>query len=275
MTTPSRLPPAPPSSAPTRPKPSVPWGPIKTNKNGYRVLLYGVGGIGKTSLAASAPGPVLFIDFDNSLPRLTGELGEKADGIRIFEAKGWAEVIATLGNYDLFGDIKTIVIDPTTKLEELSHDWVVANVPTAKGNKVANIEAYGYKEGYSHAFDQWLKLLSILEQHMLAGRNIINVCHSESANIANASGENFLCYEPRLSRSTQGNVREKLFEWSDFALFYAYDVAVKDGKAKGGGSRTLYTHPEAWFKAKARGFDKDFITPDFANLGDVWAQLFV
>ena len=41
------------------------------------------------------------------------------------------------------------------------------------------------------------------------------------------------------------------------------------------GSRTLYTHPEAWFKAKARGFEKDYIVPDFANLGDVWAQLFV
>lgn len=274
MTTISKIP-APPVQMPRRPATMVPWGPIKTNKNGYRALLYGVGGVGKSSLAANAPWPVMYVDFDNSLPLLRNELGSVADGVHSYQADGWAEVLSTLGSYDLFGGIKTIVIDPTTKLEELSHVWVVANVPTAKGNKVANIEAYGFKEGYRHAFDQWLKLLSILEQHVFAGRNVILVCHSESANIANASGENFLCYEPRLSRSAQGNVREKLFEWCDHVLFYAYDVAVKDGKAMGGGSRTLYTHPEAWFKAKARGFDKDFIVPDFANLGEVWAQLFV
>ncbi len=37
---------------------------------GHRVGLFGPGGIGKTTLAATAPGPVGFIDLDDSLPIL-------------------------------------------------------------------------------------------------------------------------------------------------------------------------------------------------------------
>jgi len=41
--------------------------------SGHRIVLYGPGGIGKTTLAAGLPGPVAFIDLDESLPRLRGQ----------------------------------------------------------------------------------------------------------------------------------------------------------------------------------------------------------
>src|SRR3990167_6064968 len=35
-----------------------------------RIMIYGAGGIGKSSLALSAPGPVAYFDLDESLPHL-------------------------------------------------------------------------------------------------------------------------------------------------------------------------------------------------------------
>ena len=54
----------------------VVFGSIEQPK-GQRVLLYGTGGIGKTTLACQAPGPVAFIDADESLSILRGQLKEQ------------------------------------------------------------------------------------------------------------------------------------------------------------------------------------------------------
>src|SRR5690348_5452770 len=43
---------------------------------GHRVVIFGPGGIGKTTFVAQAPGPVSFIDSDESLPRLSISLEE-------------------------------------------------------------------------------------------------------------------------------------------------------------------------------------------------------
>lgn len=267
---------APPPSAPPPRAATVPWGPIKDEKIGRRVCIYGQGGMGKTSLAAHAPGNILFMDFDKSLPVLKTQLGDATKKLASYTPDDWPGILSTLGAYENFAGIDSIVIDTATKAEELSQKWVVANVPTEKGVKVANIEAYGFKTGYRHAFDQWLKLLSILDQHVAKGRNVVFVCHLENSNAANPGGEDFLRAEPRLCRSMQGNLREKIFEWCDFVLYLDEEKAVsKEGKAAGNGSRAIYTSPQAWFKAKKRGPCAEIIYPDADNLADVWTQLFV
>src|ERR1017187_8141484 len=65
---------------PPPPRKRVAFGTIQPQ--GHRILLYGPGGIGKTTLAASSPGPVAFIDLDESMPVLRSQLPADRD-IRI------------------------------------------------------------------------------------------------------------------------------------------------------------------------------------------------
>ena len=51
---------------------------------GHRIGIFGPGGIGKTTLAATAPGPVAFFDLDDSLP----VLGPSLDGCDVRRVDG-------------------------------------------------------------------------------------------------------------------------------------------------------------------------------------------
>ena len=111
---------------------------------GHRVGVYGPGGIGKTTLASTAPGPVVFIDLDDSLPILKPSLGE-LDVRRVAGLTGWQDMRDALhsGGWD---DIRTIVIDSATKAEEMALEWTLRNVRHEKDNVVIRrIEDYGFE----------------------------------------------------------------------------------------------------------------------------------
>jgi hypothetical protein len=94
-------------------KKQVSFGAVKS-AGGHRVLLYGPGGIGKTTLAAQLPGPVAFIDLDESLPILRLDGVHQVNGIAV-----WQDLRDALAS-DGWDSIKTIVIDTATKAEELA-----------------------------------------------------------------------------------------------------------------------------------------------------------
>ena len=131
-------------SMPAPPQTRVTFGKIKPGV-GHRIVLYGPGGIGKTTLAATAPGPVAFFDLDDSLPVLGDQL--KACDLRIVTGvDGWADLRAAL-NRPGWDDIKTIVIDSATRSEELATTWVLEQVSheTGKSIKIERIEDYGIR----------------------------------------------------------------------------------------------------------------------------------
>ena len=66
---------APPRNGQPAPQARVSFGKI-ADGTGHRVVVFGPGGIGKTTLAATAPGPVAFFDMDDSLPRLRASFAE-------------------------------------------------------------------------------------------------------------------------------------------------------------------------------------------------------
>ncbi len=65
----------------------VAFGKIAT-ATGHRILLYGPGGIGKTTLSAQLPGPVAFIDLDESLPRLKPQFDAAGIGGNVVPVDG-------------------------------------------------------------------------------------------------------------------------------------------------------------------------------------------
>lgn len=257
-------PPAPPASTAKR----IAFGKI-AEAAGHRVLIYGPGGIGKTTLATLAPGPVAFIDLDESLPRLRSQLTTVP---HVLDVSSWLDLRTALQS-DGWESVKTIVIDSVTRAEELCIAHTLATVKHEKGHNVARIEDYGYGKGYQFVFDTFLPLLGDLDRHCRAGRNVILIAHDCTTPVPNPSGEDWLRYEPRLQSPSSGkaSVRLRTKEWSDHTLFLGYDVEVnKEGKGKGSGTRTLWTSELPHCMAKSRTSQE--VIPIVPG-ADVWSQI--
>jgi len=267
--------PPPPPPMMTAQRKKVQFGTISTTA-ADRIVLYGPGGIGKTSLAAQLPGPVAFIDLDESLSKLKGYLTERGIIQNIVPVEGtatWADLRAALQS-DGWDKIKSIVIDTGTKAEELAIAHTLGCVTKDAGAVAKNIEDYGYGKGYTHVFDTFLPLLSDLDRHRRDGRNVVIICHDCTATVPNPDGEDWIRYEPRLQSPASGkaSIRLRVREWADHVLFMGYDVNVtKDGKAKGSGTKTIYTSELPHFMAKSRTCQMAIPVGD--DGAAVWAEI--
>ena len=254
---------------------TVTFGQVSTTA-GHRIVLYGPGGIGKTTLATQLPGPVAFFDLDESLARLKGYLTEHHDMENIMPVAGvmtWSELRSALQS-EGWDKIKTIVIDTGTKAEELAIAHTLGSVTKDTGAVAKNIEDYGYGKGYMHVFDTFLPLLADLDRHCRTGRNVAIICHDCTTTVPNPAGEDWLRYEPRLQSPGSGkaSIRLRVREWADHVLFMGYDLDVnKKGKARGAGTKTLYTSELPYFMAKSRTCQQAIPVGEDGNA--VWSKI--
>ena len=253
---------------------SVQFGEVASS-SGHRVLLYGPGGIGKTTLASQLPGPVAFIDLDESLPRLRSQLEESGRMANIMPVTGihnW-QTLRDVIQSDGWEKVRSIVIDTGTRAEELAVAHTLENV-LVDGKRVTSVEGYGYGKGYGFVFDTFLPLLADLDRHARAGRNVVFVCHDCTSTVPNPAGEDWLRYEPRLQSPNSGkaSIRLRVREWADHVLFVGYDVSVgKDGKGRGAGTRTLYSAEVPHCMAKSRTTQETI--PLEEDGGAVWGAI--
>ncbi len=222
---------------------------------GHKIELYGTGGVGKSSEASLAPGPVAFIDLDESMPILRPQLPKDLD-IRVVGGVGaWQDLRGVL-QAEGWDDIRTIVIDSVTKAEELCGAWVVANIKKDNGQRAERLEDYGYGKHFGYMYDTFLALLGDLDQHVRAGRHVILIAHDCTTEVPNPSGPNWLRYEPRLQSPASGksSIRLRVKEWADHVLYFGYDKGdVTDGKmTKGFETRTIYPVEMPHCMAKSR-----------------------
>ncbi len=247
-------------------KSKVTFGKVRTSA-GHRIVLYGPGGIGKTTLSATAPGPVVWFDLDDSLARLANLRDSQ-----VVPVTSWHGIREAL-QADGWDGVKTIVIDSITKAEEMAVSETLEFVPHEKGHKCQRLEDYGFGKGLLHVFDTFLPLLADLDAHCHAGRNVILIGHDCTTNVPNPAGEDWLRFEPRLQSPSSGkaSIRLRCREWADHMLFLGYDVAVnKNGKGQGSGTRTLYPAELPHCMAKSRSIQHPLPIVDGAN---VWSEI--
>lgn len=236
----------------------------KSPARGKRVGIFGTGGIGKTKLTTLAPGRKAFFDLDESLAELDIDVPVMS-GVSTWQNLRDAVHAIT--------DIDVLVIDSMTRAEELAVAHTLATVPTEKGTLAKSIEGYGYGKGYQHVFDTFLPLFADLDVHVRAGRNVILIMHDCMSSVPNPQGDDYIRYEPRLQNPNSGkaSIRLRLKEWLDHLVFIGYDVDVRDNKAKGSGTRTIYPVEMPHCMAKSRCLSDPFEYVDGSD--ELWTLL--
>lgn len=125
-------------------------------------MIYGQAGMGKTTLALSAPKPLL-LDFDNGVKRVNN--AHLNDTIGIVQIHNWQEVVQLLENEkDSLKDFDTIVVDTIGKMM----DFIISY---RCGGRNPRVQDWGT---INNDFKWFVSSLSLLNKH------IIFVAHRDS-----------------------------------------------------------------------------------------------
>lgn len=205
-----------------------------------RAVIYGPGGVGKSTLAASAPSPI-FVAAEEGLENIDAAAIEPYP-------KTLEEVFAAL-DYIATLEHETIAIDSLDWLEPLVWDFVCRK---AGSSKIKAIEDFGYGKGYTAALDQWRVILHKLSFLRAKGMNVILIAHAVRKMFKNPLGDDFEHWTIKLNEKAAGLI----VEWCDLVGFADEDIATEDtsgrSKALTTGKRVLRTNPNPAYLAKTR-----------------------
>jgi hypothetical protein len=209
-----------------------------------RITVYGVAGVGKSTLGASAPKPVFILTEDG-----LGKLQTTSFPI----ARSYQEVLEALDSLLTENhDFETVVIDSLDWLEPL----IWAQVASSRG--VTSIEDIGFGKGYVFALDLWRVYLDKLNQ-LRDQKNmvILQLAHSVIKRFDSPEHDPYDRYEIKLHNKTAALIQEH----SDCVLFANYRISTtksdvgfqkKITRAVGSGERLLFTQERPAFLAKNR-----------------------
>lgn len=161
----------------------------------WSILIYGVPGVGKSTLANFAPNPV-FINLENGVERIdcarTPHLKSWSD---FFEAMVWAKSC----EYD------TVVIDTMAALEALLTEEILKETnegksPEFHAKTLADKDAFPYGAGGMILRSKWAFVVSMLEKLQAAGKNVVCVAHETIHKVQNPDGEDYDRYAPNIHK---------------------------------------------------------------------------
>jgi hypothetical protein len=179
---------------------------VKSGKESMppRIEFYGVEGIGKSSLAASAPNAI-FIPTEDGLSEI--------DCHRFPLANSFSEVMEALNAlYQEQHDFQTVAIDSLDWLERLIFDEVCREYGVRSIEKADG----GYARGYVHALGYWRKILASLDAlRNEKGMASILIAHSKIEKFEDPESAAYDRYSPRLHKHANALISE----WVDAVLF--------------------------------------------------------
>lgn len=214
--------PKPPTKAPSK------LGLIKRTRlvaAGYRFVIYGPEGVGKSSLAADAD-PV-FVDLEQSskfletrrYPFHPGEIDE-------YQPRSYDEVCSAIDDLAEHPDpsIGVVVVDTGDALEALIHAHICR-----KNQNASSIEKVGggYGKGYRAAVEVLREFQSKLDRICANGVHVVIVCHSQTTTFKDPEGEDYNRYTLKVHSSDKVSFAGQLKEWADVVGFLHFDGGSK------------------------------------------------
>ena len=204
-----------------------------------RAVVYGVEGIGKSTLASQFP-DALVLDTEDGTRHLD---------VARSHVDSWQTLMVAVRELVLDAQgFRTVVIDSADWAERLLIDHVLQ-----KAGK-NSIEDFGFGKGYVLLAEQYAKLLGACDQLVATGVNVVLVAHAHVKRVSPPDqNDGYDRYELKLTKQTAPLLKE----WSDLLLFCTYDLQLVEGadgrkKARGGKRRIMYAERAAAWDAKNR-----------------------
>ena len=221
-----------------------------------RLLIYGIEGIGKSTLGASAPDPI-FIPTEDGLDRID------TDSFPLCQSfEDMMKCVQTLKNEK--HSYRTVVLD--------SADWgenlIFARVCKQFGATTVGKADGGYQRGYEHALNYWHQLIAVLgELRTEKGMIVILIAHAKIEKHDDPETTPFDRFSPKLHQKANA----LLCEWCDATLLATREFGAAKGE-KSGGKRILRCIPSATCVAKNRYNLPEIMPLEWAPLMDYFVD---
>lgn len=201
-----------------------------------KVVLYGVEGVGKTTLAAQFPDP-LFIDTEGGT--------EGYDVARTQAPQSWTALKDLVRAVAAERPCGTLVLDTADWAERLLCAELCAK------NKWQSMEALNYGKCWQYALEEFGRLLDLLTDVRDAGMNVVVTAH---ATVSKFDQPDEAASYDRWTMKMYKRDAALLKEWADALLFVNYKTVVEmvgegfsaKGKARGAKRTIFTTHHAAW-----------------------------
>lgn len=208
-------------------------------------LVYGVGGIGKTSLGSEWP-DAIYLHTEGEEPPNDVEL--PTPGV----LESFEELMNIIGELvEGKHEHKTVILDSLDGLEPLV--WAA----TCERLNVSSIEEPGFGKGYVEADKEWQDLLGGLAALKQRGIAVVLLAHPEIVRFDSPVSDPYSRYGIKLHKRASALVKEKV----DIIAFLNYRVTLKEKEVgpkkkiahgESGGDRNIHLEERAGFVAKNR-----------------------
>jgi hypothetical protein len=195
------------------------------------VMLYGVPGVGKSTLASFMPNPI-FVDLEHGTSELeVARIDNTSDMFAIYK---W---------FSEQNDFETIVIDSWTKLEQKILTTLLTQF------KKDSLASFPFGQGYEllkTEVDKHIKAWEYLTRK--CGKNVMLIAHSRIKTFNEPLLEPYDRYEPDIINKCLTQLTSAF----DEVFFYKFNAFISKEKAVSSGDRELYTKEQPAFIAKSR-----------------------